>query len=170
MPTHAQTLIARVRELGHTDAEIARRLGISRSQIAHVASGRDKLSPELAALLADLVGEDAQAAMARQSIDNATEPRRSMLERALFTLGVLGVSFASLTTPTATADEMTGAGQIINRCPTLLGFHPIYIVGHLADWLRRRWAPRPPRSRAPQFARPFVGIRLRLTLLRACLT
>lgn len=84
MPSNRETLIARARELGYADAEIARRIGISRSALCDMAAGRYSMSPEVATLLADLCGMDAREAAARQLIENAREPRRSALERALF--------------------------------------------------------------------------------------
>lgn len=87
---YAKSLIDAARALGNADAELARRIGVSRSYLCDVAAGRKALSPESAALLAALCGDDATEAAKRVMVENAREPRRSMLERALFACWAAG--------------------------------------------------------------------------------
>lgn len=89
------TLIARARTLGYSDAELSRRIGVTPSYLCDVAAGRKKMSPEAAALLADLCGEDASDALKRQTVENERRPeRREALRKALFACWANGVGFA----------------------------------------------------------------------------
>lgn len=54
----AQSLIDKVIEKCGSQAEAARRLDVTRANISLIASGKVQLSPELAALCAEIVGED----------------------------------------------------------------------------------------------------------------
>lgn len=90
---YAKSLLDKAREMGHADAENARRIGVSRSYLCDVHAGRKAMSPEAAALLAELVGADATDALKRQTVENEREPeRREALRRALFASWVLGVA------------------------------------------------------------------------------
>ena len=95
---YALTLIDKARELGNSDATIARRMEISPGNLCDALAGRRKLSPESVALLAAMVGEDAQQAAARQMVENAKEPKRAKLERALFACLVGGVALTTAAT------------------------------------------------------------------------
>lgn len=80
----SEVLIDKARALGHADAEIARRIGVPRSNFADVAHGRRKMPPEWAALLAELVGEDPRMALAAQTVERAKGSMRERLQQALF--------------------------------------------------------------------------------------
>ncbi len=98
-------LIDAARSLGYTDAEVARRIGVSRSYLCDVAAGRKSLSPEAAALLADLAGRDPTEALKAQTVENEKDAdRRERLRRALFVCWVAGVA-AALQIATATPVE-----------------------------------------------------------------
>lgn len=84
--------IDKARELGYPDAEIARRIGVGRSYICHVAAGRKCLSPHCEALLAELVGDDPTEALKEATVAQAREPMRSRLRAALFSTGVRGAA------------------------------------------------------------------------------
>lgn len=58
--TVAQTLIDKAIEMCGTAAEVARRLEIDRAEITRLRKGTRPLSPELAAEIAEIAGEDAR--------------------------------------------------------------------------------------------------------------
>lgn len=107
---YAKQLIDRARELGHADAYTARQIGVSRSYLCDIHAGRKQISPESAALLADLVGLDATEALKQTAVMNTKDPdRRAALRRALFVCWVLGVvaSLAGTTTGEDVHQQLT---------------------------------------------------------------
>lgn len=76
--------IDKAHAIGYSDAEIARRIGVTRSYLCHVGAGRRELSPECEALLAELVGDDARMALAESVVNRAREPMRTRLHNTLF--------------------------------------------------------------------------------------
>lgn len=95
-----------------TDAELGRRAGLSRSQIADMRSGRLTMSPENVAALCDvleLTGEECREWVAVSIIENPKNAScADKLRRALFACWVAGVG--TLMTPndaTATSGAYT---------------------------------------------------------------
>jgi transcriptional regulator with XRE-family HTH domain len=86
-----KNLIDKARVLGFSDAYVADRIGVSRSYLSHVAADRKTLSPEAAAMLAVICGEDATEALKAQTVANEKDPeRKEKLRRALFRTAALG--------------------------------------------------------------------------------
>ena len=79
--TVAQTLIDKAIELCGTAAEVARRLEIDRSEITRLRKGTRPLSPELAAEIADIAGEDARQAAIDAIIERNEKNRKGPLLR-----------------------------------------------------------------------------------------
>jgi transcriptional regulator with XRE-family HTH domain len=101
-----QHLIDNARATGMSDAEIARRCGVTPSYLCDAIAGRKKLSPETAALLADLAGNDARDALAAQAVRNAKPGQRDKLQRALFGCWAVGAALA-LSAPNSDARTFT---------------------------------------------------------------
>lgn len=110
-----QILIDEAANLCRTDAELARRLGKTRSQIADMRSGRDPVSPETVALLCDLVqlpGEEARRLAAIAIVEaprNAA--RKEALRRAFFVSWVDG-ALALLPCGNASATQGSNSRQL----------------------------------------------------------
>lgn len=89
-----KTLIDDAANLCGSDAELGRRIGKTRSQIADMRSGRHPISPETVALLADVVqisGEEARELAALAVIGNPKNAdRQGVLRRAFFGSLALG--------------------------------------------------------------------------------
>lgn len=70
------SLIDKASKVCGSDSELARRMGVHRVAIAEMRSGKRKISPETAAELADLAGDDAREAAIQTMIENAKGTRR----------------------------------------------------------------------------------------------
>lgn len=81
--TVAQTLIDKALEMCGADAEVARRLEIDRAEITRLRKGTRPLSPELAAEIADIAGEDARQAAIDAIIERNEKNRKGPLLREI---------------------------------------------------------------------------------------
>lgn len=80
----AQTLIDKAVEMCGSQAELARRMGVYPTDITKLKSGDRPLSPEIAAELADIAGEDARNAAIEAIIErNAANRKGHMLKEIL---------------------------------------------------------------------------------------
>lgn len=151
---YAKTLMEKARAKGHSDAEIARQIGLTRSNLCDALAGRRTLSAEAAALLADLVGENAQEAAARQMVENAKEPKRSRLEKALFACWVAGV--AALLAHPHDADAHSVKQSAVDSLYIVVGRVLRLIVGALSPQPAtiRGCAPDTPWAFCPPFGLP----------------
>ena len=70
------SLIDKASKICGSDSELARRMGIHRVAIAQMKSGQRAISPETAAELADIAGDDAREAAIQTMIENAKGTRR----------------------------------------------------------------------------------------------
>lgn len=73
----AQSLIDKVIEKCGSQAEAARRLDVTRANISLIASGKVQLSPELAALCAEIVGEDPYRCAAEAMVLNCKDRKKA---------------------------------------------------------------------------------------------
>ena len=78
-----QSLIDKASEVCGGDAALARRMGISRALISLMRSGDRKITPETAAELADIAGDDAREAAIAAIIEGAKGTRRESTLRAI---------------------------------------------------------------------------------------
>lgn len=107
-----QTLIAMARAKVHTDAELARAIGVTRQNLNDMKNGSRAISPETIAALCDvlqLTGEEAREWLAIAIIENPKNASRvELLKRALFACWALGVVAAPSTilTNDARANEV----------------------------------------------------------------
>ena len=79
----AQTLIDKASDVCGGDAALARRMGISRSLVSLMRSGDRKITPETAAELADIAGDDAREAAIHAIIESNAEGRKGHLLREI---------------------------------------------------------------------------------------
>lgn len=114
-----QMLIDKAVEACHgNQAELARKMGIDRAEITRLRSGKRPLSPELAAEIADIAGEDARQAAIDAIIERNAANRKGVLLREILgkavAAGVVGVSvfFYSGDSISATAPQMKSNDQI----------------------------------------------------------
>lgn len=154
-------LIDMAREKAHgNDALLARAVGMQRQDWHEIAKGKRPLSPEVAATLCDylgLPGDEAREFVAAAVIENPKNAsKRSLLERALFALWLLGVGSLALGTTTDASAALAAHSDRVGVYT--YGTYGIYIVvgrrltragrllRTLAAWVRALLAPAPRRS------------------------
>lgn len=105
----AQTLIDKAVEMCGSQAELARRMGVYPTDITKLKSGDRPLSPEIAAELADIAGEDARNAAIEAIIErNAANRKGHMLKEILgkaLAAGVAGMCLFSYSGDSISATE-----------------------------------------------------------------
>ena len=77
------SLIDKASKVCGSDSELARRMGVHRVAIAQMKSGQRVISPETAAELADIAGEDGREAAIQTMIENAKGTRREGVLREI---------------------------------------------------------------------------------------
>ena len=149
----AKLLIDMAREKVHSDAELARLLGITRMNLYEMKTGRRSISPETATALCDVLqlpGDEAREWVAIAIIENPKNASRvDLLKRALFACWVAGVAIL-LTHATDAQANQWGRGNPIDA---------IYIVAHRVTFaclraLRRLWSMTSPNT---AFQRAVAG-------------
>jgi len=115
-----KTLIDRAAEKCGSYVELARRIGTSKQALSQMKHGQREISPETAALLADIANEDARDAVIRAVIArNKTGPKAEQIREILGKALAAGVAamllffYSGATTPTTAeaetiAPELTG--------------------------------------------------------------
>lgn len=125
------TLIDKAIETCGSAAELARRMGIDRAEITKLHKGTRPMSPELAAEIADIAGEDAREAAIAAIIERNAEGRKGHLLREILgkalAAGVAGMLVFSYSGDSISATE-TIAVSNENVKPVI---HRIY------SWIRR---------------------------------
>lgn len=111
----AETLIDKAVEKCGSSAELARRMGIDRAEITKLRKGTRPLSPELAAEIADIAGQDAREAAIAAVIERSKGTRkegamREILGKAL-AAGVVGMSLISYSGDSTSTTEPTANGN-----------------------------------------------------------
>ena len=104
-----KTLIDKASEICGGDAALARRMGISRALVSLMRSGDRKITPETAAELADIAGDDAREAVIAAVLESAKGTRREgvlrdILGKAL-AAGVAGMLVFSYSNDSISATE-----------------------------------------------------------------
>lgn len=75
----AETLIDKASKVCGSDAALARRMGIYPADVSNLRAGKRPLSPELAAEIADVAGEDARQAVIDAIIERNAAGRKGAL-------------------------------------------------------------------------------------------
>lgn len=80
---YAESLIDKAVNSCGSAAELARKMGIDRAEVTKLRQGKRPLSPELAAELADIAGDDAREAAIHAIIDRNADGRKGHLLREI---------------------------------------------------------------------------------------
>lgn len=124
-----KTLIDKASEICGGDAALARRMGISRALVSLMRSGDRKITPETAAELADIAGDDAREAAISALLENAKGTRRESVLREI--LGkALAAGVAGMLVFFYSGDSISATEKIANKLDSL------YIVSSRVLWRR----------------------------------
>jgi DNA-binding transcriptional regulator YdaS (Cro superfamily) len=147
-----QTLIDAAVAVCGSQAELARRMGVYPADVNNLKTGKRPLSPELAAELADIAGEDARQAVIDAVIERNAGTRkggalREILGKGL-AAGVAAMWLFSYSDDSNCATEKIAKGQAISNA--------LHIVLSGGRWLRgmaiaivTRWTASPSLRCAP---------------------
>lgn len=136
---YAVTLIDKAIHSCGSASELARKMGIDRAEISKLHKGTRPLSPELAAELADIAGEDAREAAIAAIIERNADGRKGHLLKE-----ILGKVLAA---GEGEVSDSSYSGALISGTKTSrqadqkmkLRIHRIYStmrqVGHVARWI-----------------------------------
>ena len=154
---YAESLIDKAIESCGSAAELARKMGIDRAEVTKLKQGKRPLSPELAAELADIAGDDAREAAIHAIIERNAEGRKGHLLREI--LGkALAAGVAGMWVFFYSGDSISATKTIARTLDSL------YIVSSRRIWRRvlqqigrivKAWCvspqstPRPPGRTAP---------------------
>src|ERR1043165_2129215 len=109
-----ETLLDMARAKVHSDAELARRIGLVPQDLNAIRRGKRPVSPEIATALCDLLqlpGDEAREWVAIAIIENPKNASRAeMLKRALFACWAVGVA-TLLALPTDAQASQWGRGN-----------------------------------------------------------
>ncbi|WP_287802835.1 hypothetical protein [Diaphorobacter sp.] len=83
----AETLIDKASKMCGSDAALARRMGIYPADVSRLRAGKRPLSPELAAEIAEIAGEDARQAVIDAIIERNADSRKGALLREILGKG-----------------------------------------------------------------------------------
>ena len=127
---YAESLIDKAIESCGSAAELARKMGIDRAEVTKLKQGKRPLSPELAAELADIAGDDAREAAIHAIIERNAEGRKGHLLREILgkalAAGVVGMWVFSYN-----GDSISATEKIANKLDSL------YIVSsRFINWFR----------------------------------
>jgi DNA-binding Xre family transcriptional regulator len=142
-----KTLIDMAAQRCGSDAELARRIGDDRANIAKMRNGRRPVSPETVVLMCDVLelpGEECQEWVAISIIENPKNASRlEVLKRALFACWVLGGASLVTLSLAAPGTAWSAGSRTETRATDGLGAyrdvtHAMNLVAHLL----RRWLER----------------------------
>lgn len=129
------TLIDRASKLCGSDSALARRMGVHRVAIAEMRSGKRKVTPETAAELADIAGDDAREAAIQTMIENAKGTRREGALRE-----ILGKALAAGVAGLLVFSYSPGAeGARVSANTDKPPVNTLYIVEYLKRQFLRFW-------------------------------
>lgn len=109
-----KSLIDKASEMCGGDAALARRMGISRSLVSLMRCGERKITPETAAELADIAGEDAREAAIAAIIDSAKGTRREGVLREILGKGI-AAGVAAMLLISYSADSISATKTIAQK-------------------------------------------------------
>lgn len=115
---------------GGNQAELARRMGIYPADVTNLKTGKRPLSPEIAAELADIAGEDARQAAIDAVIERSQGTRKGQVLREILGKGLHAGAWATLlcsyssgfpwnTVSPTTASTLIDALRIVSNLPRL---------------------------------------------------
>lgn len=127
----AKLLIDKASDVCGGDASLARRMGISRALVSLMRSGERKITPETAAELADIAGEDAREAAIAAIIEGAKGTRRESTLRNI--LGKALAAGVAAMLVISYKDDSISTTETIAKSET-----PVYFSIHRIYWVLRQ--------------------------------
>lgn len=110
---YAQLLIDKASKMCGSDKALAERMGIYPADVSHLRAGKRPLSPELAAELADIAGEDAREAAIHAIIERNAAGRKGHLLREILGKAV-AAGVAAMLVFSYSGDSMSATKPIAN--------------------------------------------------------
>lgn len=133
-----KTLIDRAAKICGSDSALARRIGIAQPSLAQMRAGRRTITPETAAEMAAIAGEDAREAAIAALLERSKGTRREGVLREILGKGlVAGVEAMSRFSYSESSNANTE-----NRLTTSPTEHKSHCVAAVLGWIRSlpRWA------------------------------
>lgn len=125
-------LIDTALQMGYSKKQIASLVGVTDPYIHAIYNGRQRISPETAALLADLVGEDGADIAHRLMVAyEKDERRRTMLARVLFSSAALCVACVPLLAVNGDAMAADGSMKTVYTLCAIAMLHRLSLAGRL---------------------------------------
>lgn len=138
---YAVSLIDKASKLCGGDAALSRRLKISRAAVSLMRSGERAVTPEIAAELADIAGEDARQALIDAVIErNAGTPKGALLREILgkgLAAGVVAMLAISYTNESRAA--MTSIANNVHKNSTSYTSYLLRLALRAAGAIRYGW-------------------------------
>lgn len=134
-----KTLIDRAAKICGSDSALARRMGIDQPSIAQMRAGRRTITPETAAEMAAIAGEDAREAAIAALLERSKGTRREGVLREILGKGLaVGVGAMSVFSYSGNSNASTENQQTVS--PTI--DHKSHCVAAVLGWIRSlpRWA------------------------------
>ena len=121
-----QTLIDKASKACGSDAALARRMGIYPADISNLRAGKRALSPELAAEIADIAGEDARQAVIDAVIERNLTGKKGPLLKEILGKEIAAGEAAALGFSYKNALTYATETIAIVRNPSNVSIHRIY--------------------------------------------
>lgn len=120
---YALALLDKAKQVYRSDNRTAEAAGVKRQTLHSIRSGKAKLSPELAAIIAASIGDDPDYAAKRVMIENAAPDLQARLHKAFRVaagvVGAVGVAVAMNGNGPAHAGEIKKAREQVD-CQTVV--------------------------------------------------
>lgn len=123
-----QTLIDKASKACGSDAALARRMGIYPADISNLRAGKRALSPELAAEIADIAGEDARQAVIDAVIERNLTGKKGPLLKEILGKEIAAGEAAALGFSYKNALTYATETIAIVRNPSNVSIHRIYSI------------------------------------------
>lgn len=133
-----KTLIDKASEKCGSDTALAKRMGVDQPSISQMRAGKRTVTPETAAELADIAGEDPREAMVLAVLVRSKGTRREGVLREILGKALAAGGVGML--PTSYRNESSDSTEKINNSATVV--NPLYIVSSSRRLVRglARWA------------------------------
>lgn len=118
--TNIETLIDKASKTCGSDAQLARKMGISQSTISDMRHRGRTVTPETAAELAAIAGEDAREAAIEAIVQRAKGTRRESVLRGILGKGMVTVAVIGVVTASALWPQDVSASSLKTT------FHDVY--------------------------------------------
>lgn len=113
-----ETLIDKASKACGSDAALARRMGIYPADVSNLRAGKRPLSPELAAEIADIAGEDARQAVIDSIIERNAASKKGPILREI--LGkALAAGVAGMLVFSYSGDSISATEKIANNAGSI---------------------------------------------------